>query len=186
MKRTLSALFILLVFLNTFGQPIPEEAKAAFEFLNKIRANPSKFSKEAGVNLNSIKALPPLRWNDTLAKVAEEKALDMGRRKYFGHVTPEGKGINILINEAGYLLPPEWIKNPKDNFFESINAGTETAVGAIKDLIVDSYDAGKGHRKHLLGMNEFYQSLTDIGIGHVKSEGSKYGYYTVVIISKRK
>lgn len=182
-----SALFVSFLFNMAGGlaQPMKEEAKSAFEYLNRVRKNPSEFSKEIGDNLSKVKPLPPLVWNDTLARVAELKAMDMGKRNYFGHVNPDGKGINILIHEAGYRLPPEWIKDEKANYFESINAGTETGAGAIKDLLLDSYDKGKGHRKHLLGMNDFYSSLTHIGIGHVKAEESKYRYYTVVIIAKQ-
>lgn len=168
------------------AQPMMEEAKAAFEYLNRIRENPPQFSKETGADLGKIGPRPALLWNDTLAWVAREKAMDMAKRNYFGHVNPEGKGINIMIHEAGYTLPQEWIKEKKLNYFESLNAGTQTGVGAINDLILDAYDKGKGHRKHLLGTNEFYGGLTHIGIGHVKAEGSKYVYYTVVIVAKRR
>lgn len=169
----------------SFSQTFEEEALVAYEYLNKVRENPPKFSKEIGADLSKNKSLPALIWNDTLAKVAQLKALDMAKRNYFAHVNPEGKGINIMIHEAGYKLPSGWIEDKKANFFESLNAGTETGIGAIKDLIVDKYDKGKGHRKHLLGMNDFYSNLTHIGIGHVKVEGSKYAYYTVVIIAKQ-
>ncbi len=185
--RSTSVICVLLIFFQTsFSQPSKEEAKSAFEYLNKVRQNPGKFSKEIGAELNKIEPLPSLIWNDTLAKVAELKAMDMGKRNFFAHVNPEGKGINIMVHEAGYLLPPEWIEDKKENFFESINAGTETGIGAIQDLILDKYDKGKGHRKHLLGMNDFYRELTHIGIGHVKIEGSKYTWYTVVIVAKQK
>jgi len=29
----------------------------------------------------------------------------MAKRNYFGHVNPEGLGINILMHDAGYKLP---------------------------------------------------------------------------------
>ena len=161
-----------------------DEAKLAFEYLNQIRENPEKFSKEIGADLSAVKPLPVLTWSDTLAKVAETKAMDMGKRNYFAHVNPDGKGINFLIYDAGYQLPFDWVKDEGNNFFESMNAGTETGISAIKDLILDSYDKGKGHRKHLLGMNDFYNTLTHIGIGHARVEGSKYRWYTGVIIAK--
>lgn len=186
-KRAVLFLFSMFLSGMTAGlaQPLKEETKSAFEFLNRVRENPSAFSAEIGADLGKIKPLPALIWNDTLARVAEQKAMDMGKRNYFGHVNPQGKGINIMIHEAGYHLPPEWIADKKTNYFESINAGTETGAGAIKDLILDSYDKDKGHRRHLLGMNDFYSSLIHIGIAHVKVEGSQYIYYTVVIIAKR-
>ena len=169
----------------SFSQTFNEEALSAYEYLNKVRENPPKFSKEIGADLSKVKSLPALIWNDTLAKVAELKAMDMAKRNYFAHINPEEKGINLMIHEAGYKLPSEWIEDKKANFFESMNAGTETGIGAIKDLILDKYDNGKGHRKHLLGMNDFYRELTHIGIGHVKANDSKYTWYTVVIIAKQ-
>src|SRR5262249_18449068 len=84
-----------------------DEARKALDYLNKVRKEPAKFSKEIGVDLSDVKARPALKWNDILAKVAEEKALDMANRDYFGHVTPEGLGINIQIHEAGYSLPKD-------------------------------------------------------------------------------
>ena len=80
--------------------PDRDEARKAFDYLNKIRKEPAKFSKEIGIDLSDVKARPALKWNDILAKVAEEKALDMANRDYFAHVTPEGLGINIQIHEA--------------------------------------------------------------------------------------
>lgn len=177
--------FALLSSFSSHAQTMKEEAKAAFDYLNAIRQNPPKYSKETGTDLRKVKPRPALIWNDTLARIAEEKALDMGRRNYFAHLNPEEKGINIIIHEAGFELPAEWIKNKESNFFESISAGNETGIEVVRDLILDSYDTGKGHRKHLLGMNEFYSTLTHCGIGHVKVEGSKYTYYTVFIIAKK-
>src|SRR5262245_7937563 len=86
-----------------------DEARKAFDYLNKVRQQPAKFSKEIGVDLSEVKARAMLNWNDVLAKVAEEKAQDMANRDYFGHETPEGLGINIQIHEAGYRLPRDWV-----------------------------------------------------------------------------
>ena len=163
-----------------------DEAKKAFEYLNRIRQEPAKFSKEVGVDLSDVKPRPALIWNDILAKVAEEKALDMANRDYFGHVTPEGLGINIQIHQAGYFLPKDWVKEKDQNFFESISAGTETGVAAIKNLIVDKELPAALHRKQLLGMNEFYSLCTDIGIGFARNPKSKYRTYMSIIIARKK
>lgn len=180
--------FFCIGFISTeaFAQVLKTEARSAFEYLNSIRQNPPAFSEQIGVDLSRVVPRPALLWNDTLAKVAEQKALEMGEKNYFSHVNKKGNGINILIHEAGYSLPEDWIMNRRSNFFESICAGLETGKGAINELVVDSFDKDKGHRKHLLGMNEFYSDCTHIGIGHVKAAGSQYVYYTVVIIAKKK
>ena len=84
------------------------EARKAFEYLNKVRKDPARFGKEIGVDLVDVNPRDALVWNDILARVAEEKALDMATRNYFGHVTPDGLGMNIKMHEAGYALLPDW------------------------------------------------------------------------------
>src|SRR4051812_26593984 len=60
-----------------------DEAKKAFDYLNKVRQAPDKYSKEIGVDLSDVKPRPELKWNDDLAKAAQDKALDMAERDYF-------------------------------------------------------------------------------------------------------
>jgi uncharacterized protein YkwD len=161
------------------------EAQKAFELLNKVRSNPKAYNKEWSVNLSSAKEKPALKWNDTLAKVAEAKALDMAQHNYFNHVDEKGYGMNYYINKAGYKLNKDWLKNKSDNFFESISAGENSGEESIKDLIIDKNTPGLGHRNHLLGMNSFYANLTDIGIGFVRcSNGCTYQTYISVVIAR--
>jgi uncharacterized protein YkwD len=120
-----------------------------------------------------------------LAKVAETKAMDMAKRHYFNHVDPDGYGINYYINKAGYKLNADWLKDPKANFFESIGAGSNTGQEAIERLILDTNTPSLGHRKHLLGLDEWNASLPDIGIGYVVSNGeAPFSSYICVIIAK--
>jgi uncharacterized protein YkwD len=163
-----------------------DEARKAFVYLNRIRKEPAKFSKEIGVDLSDVRARPALKWNDILAKVAEEKALDMANRDYFGHVTPEGLGINIQIHEAGYMLPKDWLKEKDQNFFESISAGMNTGEEAIRNLIVDKDLPAALHRKQLLRITDFYSECADIGIGFARHPKSKYQTYMSIIIARKK
>ena len=116
MKR-FTVFFIL--FLCSFTPDAPyldkEEAKNAFEFLNKMRTDKYEFYK--AMHFTLFKTMPSLNWNDTLAKAAERKALDMAKRDYFAHVDPDGRAMNYYINEEGYTLRPAWLKSKKDNFF---------------------------------------------------------------------
>ena len=165
--------------------PTTNEPQSAFEYLNKIRAAPASFSSEIGVDLSYVKPIHALIWNDTLAKVANAKALDMATRNYVGHIDPDGNGLNIKINAAGYLLNSSWISNKSDNFFESINAGSSTGIETIKNLIIDEGIVPPGHRIHLLGLDSFYASCYDIGIGFVNgADKSNYQTYCCVIIAK--
>lgn len=162
-----------------------DEAKKSFEYLNKIRANPDAFSKEIGVDLREVARRETLKWNSTLAKVAESKALDMAKRNYLSHTTPEGLGINHLINEAGYKLPERMLKEKNANSFESISGGRNTGKEVIQGLIVDQSTPSLGHRKHLLGMTEFFAGCTDIGIGFARTTSARHKTYICIIIAKQ-
>lgn len=183
-------LILMIAFLGSFDpKPAPQldkaEAKAAFEFLNKVRMNPENYYKELNLNgyLPYTKTL--LVWNDTLAAVAEHKALDMATRNYFGHVDPEGHGMNYFISKAGYKLEKEWVKRGSENYFESIDAGANDGIDAIKTLIIDQGVPSFGHRKHLLGLDKWNAALNDIGIGFATNRGeTEYGTYVSVIIAR--
>lgn len=176
---------LLLSFLyNNNPFVVKEEAQQAFQLLNTIRSNPEKYYRELHLQSKLPITKAPLRWNDTLARVAEAKALDMAKRNYFDHVNPEGYGINFFINQSGYTLNADWLKDKKENFFESIGSGHESGEAAIKSLIIDEEDAQKGHRNHLLGIGEWDASLHDAGIGFVKCDGGKYQSYICIIIAK--
>ncbi len=161
-----------------------KEARAAFDYLNRVRQNPAAFSKEIGVDLSKVQKRPALVWNDILGKVSRDKALDMANRDYFGHVTPDGFGINYLMNAAGYKLLPAWLQDKKANYFESIAAGYPTGVETIRQLILDKGVPDLGHRKHLLGMTPFWANCNDSGIGFVEASGRKFPTFVSIVIAK--
>jgi uncharacterized protein YkwD len=163
-----------------------DEAKKAVEYLNRVRQKPASFSDDVGVDLNGVRPRPALRWNPILARVAERKAIDMARRNYFSHTTPEGLGINRMIHAAGYRLPSYMLKKKSANFFESIAAGSTTGQEIIKLLIVDEGVASLGHRKHLLGMTAHNAVCRDVGIGIASNPRSEYKTYASIIIARRK
>jgi len=84
--KTLLAFCLFFVEAYSFAQKA--EIKLALEYLNKVRANPSMFSKEIGVNLSQVPRRSLLQWNDTLALVAQKKAEEMAKRDYLSHVNP--------------------------------------------------------------------------------------------------
>jgi len=191
--RKLSILLVMLtaVFISGCekepGQEEPEiitEAKLAFNYLNEVRTNPALYSMEIGIDLSNIAAQSELNWNDTLAIVAVNKAQDMAARNYFEHVDPDGNGINILIHEAGYLLPNAWIEDRSTNYFESLAAGRDTGIESIKGLILDNGFDPPLHRQHLLGEVDFWAECYDIGIGFVETENARYSSYCCIIIAK--
>jgi hypothetical protein len=179
------AVMLLLSFLyNNNPFIVKEEAQLAFHFLNAVRSNPEKYYKDLHLNPKLRITKTALRWNDTLAKVAEAKALDMAKRNYFNHVNPDGYGINYFIHQSSYKLNSDWLKDKKENFFESLASGHESGTEAVKSLIMDADDATKGHRDHLLGIGDWDATLVDIGIGFVRCDGCKYQSYICIIIAK--
>lgn len=186
MQRFITLCFILIS-LGSHAQTIDKaQARQAFEWLNTIRINPDSFAVALSLPDNLKSSRTALVWNDTLAKVAETKALDMATKNYFSHIDPKGYGINYYINKAGYTLAAYQLKSPKANSFESISAGYDTGEEVIKSLIIDKNTPGYGHRKHLLGIDGFSKG-TDIGIGFVEAgSSSDYSTYVCIIIAHHK
>lgn len=117
-----------------------------------------------------------LNYNPILARIARERAYDLGQRNYFDHVNPEGMGPNYLVTLAGYHLPAHYEKGKWGNNIESIAAGSATAEGAWYQWMNST-----AHRTHLLGLDRFYAEQTEYGIGHAFVWNSEYKHYWVVI-----
>ena len=180
---------LLFLSLSMLLKPAPpqldrQEAQKAFLLLNKIRVAPADFTDEMPF-LAEISKKHPLKWNDTLAAVAEAKAIDMATRQYVGHVDPDGYGMNHFINKAGYKLKDKWLTAKEANYFESIAAGAPNGEAAIRNLVIDKNVPTLGHRKHLLGLDEWNAPMVDIGIGYARPDGNKpYLSYVCVLIAR--
>jgi uncharacterized protein YkwD len=120
-----------------------------------------------------------LTFNPILAQVARARAADMGRRNYFAHVNPDGVGPNTLVTQAGYVLPSFYGNERAGNFIESINGGGDTAEKAW-----DSWMNSPSHRKHILGLSDFYAQQVEYGVGHAYFPNSQYKHYWVIITAK--
>ena len=185
-KTILITAIILLISQSAFYSQ-NEAVKEAFLYLNKVRANPSLYSKEVGVSLSGIKARHALKWNDTLAKVAQAKAEDLAKNNYFDHVDLKGYGLNYYVAKVGYRLPDGWLDEPSANYVESLAAGSENPKASIIQLLNDNDEPvhdKAGHRVHLLGIDEFFGKGVDVGIGWVHSTNSDYKTYLVVVIAR--
>jgi hypothetical protein len=195
LKTGLAIFCVVLLFSFTIdkmpGEAIKgdyQQALRGFEYLKKVRKDPNAYTERLRVSLKDIPAGPELRWNDTLAMVAEERALDMAQKDYYGHIDKEGYGANYYINKAGFRLDDEFLKHKRGDDFEAVIAGSyqsgEEAIGA---MITDRDESDAASRKLLLAMTDFSKGLTEIGIGFVHgTKETKYRYYTVVIITKRR
>jgi len=100
----------------------------------------------------------------------------MGEQRYFSHTNLDGYGPNYLVRQAGYQLPSWWSSDPTANYIESIAAGYPTPETAWQAWLNSS-----GHRRHVLGENEFWAEQTNYGIGYAYVAGSPYRHYWVFI-----
>jgi uncharacterized protein YkwD len=119
---------------------------------------------------------PALELDPILCSVARARANDMGVRRYFGHVNPDGEAANYLIEAAGYPLPESWPDEPDANNVESIAAGYATALSVWRGWLGSAH-----HRTHLLGQDDFFRSHDRFGVGYASVPGSPYTHYWVVI-----
>ena len=172
----------LISFTSAYSQS--PDLQEALDFLNNVRSNPDSYSNEIGVSLNNVDPMPPLKWNKNLAAAARRKAQDMADRNYFGHIDPEGYGMNYFIQSAGYQLNSNWLTNKSMNYFESLSAGNSNPLKSIIDLIKDEGVIGYGHRKHILAIDVFWKPCYDIGIGWGYNAKSTYKTYCCVLLAK--
>ena len=165
----------------------PQQALRAYQQLNKVRKDPNAYSERYGVSLKDVPSAHALIWNDTLAIVAQNKALDMAQKDYFGSVDRDGYGINYYINKAGYKLDADFLKHEKADNFLAFDGGSPSGEEAIKSMVDGKGNSSKGARELLLGIGDFNASLVEIGVGFVHgTKETKYRTYTCVIIAKRK
>ncbi|HTB30421.1 MAG TPA: CAP domain-containing protein [Bacteroidia bacterium] len=163
-----------------------QQEQKAFVLLNKVRQDPNAYSERYGVSLRGISPRPNLVWNDSLAAVAERKALSMAYNGYFGHVDPKGYGINYYVNRA-YPISDDLMKDKKQSTLEAIQGGAPSGEGAIKYIVTNYNNEDPTGRQLVLGEGDFNSSLNEVGIGYVHATTStKYQTYTVIIIAKRK
>jgi uncharacterized protein YkwD len=159
------------------------------ERLNDARANPAAYGASIGLDLGGVGPAQPLAFNVILIAAARLHSEDMAARGYFAHVTPEGLAPIDRVMAAGLRR----FKGPG----ESISFGTGfssfsfTPTGgfvttfipygptdSLRDLIIDSGIPSLGHRRHLLAIDQAFQSDKSVGIGEADN-GSRASFYTI-------
>lgn len=119
-----------------------QESSATSRWLNIINAERSRYG------------LPALKRNRSLEKTARFYAMDMGKRGYYSHYSPEGKDVSDrlrMITETYNLAPPvNWAA-----IGENIDKD-EATPEAVHASLMNSPQ----HRENILRSN-----FTDIGLG---------------------
>jgi uncharacterized protein YkwD len=137
---------------------MPEEVLAR---LNAVRA--------AGYRCGERSMAPaaPLKWDPALQSAATDHSLDMARRNYFEHRSPEGERAGQRAARSNYA----W-KAVGENL-----AGGDTSVADVMEGWLDSPD-------HCANMLD--PAYADVAVACVQQPGSKWGtYWTMVLGHKR-
>jgi hypothetical protein len=184
-RRSQKLLFIIiceLILITLTFLPTHAQSQDYFIFLPMVTKEDPCMLNSAEQEFANIMMNDPnqqrafMQCDPILAKVARERAIDMGTRNYFNHVNPDGYGPNYLVQEAGYILPSYYNQSLTGNNIESICGGSSTASGAWNNMM-----GSDGHRTHLLGLIPFFSVQTDYGIGYAYIPNSTYGHYWVII-----
>ena len=91
------------------------------------------------------KAVPPLKWNATLEKVAKAHSDDMRRRNTMTHYGKDGKDPGNRLNKAGY----KW-----STWAENVAMGQQNEEEVIKSWLKSS-----GHCANIMNPN-----VTEVGV----------------------
>ena len=113
--------------------------------------------------INAVRAgygLPPLAYNETLARAAQGQANDCAARGWCSHTGSDGSDIKTRILRAGYV-PTGWAE---------CWAQRQTPQGAV-DIWMDEVPPDDPHRRTLLTT-----WLAEIGVGVAQTD---WGYYFI-------
>lgn len=145
--------------------------------LGKAAAGVHRMTRDEGdlfrlISKHRLQMRRSIQLDPLLCRLARIRASDMLKRNYFSHVTPDGKGANLLARELGYHLPIYYDARKDANNIESIGSGL-ISPSKILALWVQS-DA---HRVHLMAEVPFYKEQTRVGVGIVRGGKPAVGYF---------
>lgn len=115
-------------------------------------ASPTDLARHVNaVNALRVPAgLPPVAVSTGLNRIAQEHACDMSRHKYFGHNSPDGRGLPHRIAT---------VRGP-----ETCRAAENIARGHTNiDAVMRGWMRSRGHRDNILN-----PKLTHVGLGHAQ------------------
>ncbi|MDB5946194.1 MAG: hypothetical protein JWQ33_1220 [Ramlibacter sp.] len=114
-----------------------------------------------------MQAARPLVWDRALAEAAEQHSVDMAARRYFDHVSPDGKRVSQRVSAQGY----RWRL-----VGENLAGGDTTVAGVIAGWL-----GSPEHCENLMG-----QAYAEVGVSCVRQPGSQWGtYWTMVLATRR-
>lgn len=176
--RLVSWLFALaaLAFLSSCGNGVDRNEKIIPKPALSDGGSAPERQMAAIIRGHSSQLRKQFVWDRKLAKAARQRAQDLGKRAYFGHIDPDGKGPNWHVTQSGYRLPIKWTAFDTANQVESILAGIDNAERAFNRWLKTPK-----HLSHVLALSQFYQDQTRFGIGYAQVPNSPFVHYWVLL-----
>lgn len=163
--KFLMSLFSFLA-INTISMSQEEIQQEIIQLVNFVRQEPQQFLDEIALpyikenaletssyskslirTLRTQRALPALRKNENLTKMAVDYALEAGKRGWTDHIRTEARFKKYApeMNVTG----------------ENLQFGSMSAVEVVMDLLIDQDIQHLGHRENILDID-----FTQIGVAY--------------------
>ena len=114
----------------------------------------------------SMGPAPALRWDQQLHAAAEGHSLDMAKRNYFEHRSPEGRDVSQRVSASRY----KW-KSVGENL-----AGGNRSISEA----VDSWLTSPDHCENLMD-----PKYVDVAVACVAESGTEFGTYWTMVLGRR-
>lgn len=109
----------------------------------------------------------PLSWDPSLQSAATGHSLDMAKRNYFDHRSPEGRSVSQRASASNY----NW-KSVAENL-----AGGDTSVGEVVQGWLDSPE----HCSNLMD-----PGFSDVALACVQQPGTEWGTYWTMVLGRKR
>ncbi len=155
---------VVVIRKNQFFQCEPSQVvqREMVRLINAARAS----KRRCGAKKRS--AVPPIKWNRTLARVAFHHSRDMANNDTLSHMGSKGTPLARRVKEAGYA----W-----RSIGENISGGREST-----EQTVLAWLNSPGHCANIMN-----PTFTEIGAACFRNPSSTYGtYWTLVLASPKK
>lgn len=111
-------------------------------------------------------AAAPLKWDPALFAAASGHSVDMARRNYFDHRSPEGVNVSERVSASHY----KW-----RSVGENLAGGSRSAAEAVQAW-VDSAE----HCENLMDAK-----FVDVAVACVQQPGTEWGTYWTMVLGRR-
>jgi uncharacterized protein YkwD len=111
-------------------------------------------------------AAAPLRWDEALYSAASSHSVDMARRNYFDHRSPEGVNVSDRVSASRY----KW-----RSVGENLSGGSRTASEAVQGWL-----ESPEHCENLMD-----PKFVDVAVACVQQPGTEWGTYWTMVLGRK-